>query len=178
MTEEKKTYDKPLNYETMIYVGREFVRKFDNEDGTVTKSYKYKFKKHESSQFATNFWAYETTKGADKLEEGEVFDVGFVLKDNPKGDKPMRMAKFFGKPKEQQPSEKFTPGVEVNEWVKKIEANKDGFLKMFGNEGGEELFIKWSQLPEKCETDIFVGKDRQYLMDVYMMVLAHLNDVI
>jgi hypothetical protein len=97
MAEEKQ----PLKYsESLIYVGKEFHRKFDNEDKTVTKSYKYMFKLTDESQFPNRFWGYDTTKGADALEEGERYVVAFVEKPNPKGDSPIKNARMFIKASE------------------------------------------------------------------------------
>jgi hypothetical protein len=96
MTENQEK--QPLQYATMAYIGRQFVRKFNNDDGTVTKSYKYQFKDNENQQYPNNFWGYDTTKGSDMLEDGERYTIGFINKPNTQGDKPLKIARFFGKP--------------------------------------------------------------------------------
>lgn len=101
-----------LQYEEAIYTGREYKRSFHNDDGSVTKSYAYQFKTSEEQQWPIRYWGYDTTKGAEELVEGEVFTIGFVNKPNPRGDKPLRVAKFFGKPNRTQGS---TPNVAQNE---------------------------------------------------------------
>jgi hypothetical protein len=53
------------------------------------------FKRREEDQFPTRFWGYDTTKGADSLEEGESFVVAYVENSNPKGDKPIKGARMF-----------------------------------------------------------------------------------
>jgi len=102
MSEEQKTEYKEgrLSYITLLYVGKEYVKTFDNEDGTQTKSYKYMFKQNSDDPYSKNLWGYDTTKGADILEEGDTYTIGYIEKPNPKGDTPMKIARFFGIPKD------------------------------------------------------------------------------
>lgn len=96
MTEDKQ----PLQYVTMTYIGKEATQKFPARDGKPeVTGYKYKFKRNQDDQFSNNFWGTSDTKGANILNELGVFTIGYVEKANPKGDKPMKMAKYFGLPK-------------------------------------------------------------------------------
>lgn len=69
---------KQLQYFSGTYMGRQFSKKFDNEDGTSTKSYRLEFKETENSQYTTKVWAYDNTKGFELLEEGNLYTVGYV----------------------------------------------------------------------------------------------------
>jgi len=93
MAEEKQK----LQYVTMTYVGKTFTKDF----GEGNKGYKYHFKENMDQQYPKNFWGSNTTKGADILDEGKEFTIGFVHKANPKGDSPLSMARFFGEPQQQ-----------------------------------------------------------------------------
>lgn len=172
-----------LLYQTLIYIGKEYKRKFDNDDGTVTKSYSYLFKENESQQFPIRFWGYDTTKGADELVEGDEFVIGFVEKPNPKGDRPIKSARFFGKPdadkqqsqytsKPQQPtptekgdtSHRGTEGGgiphELNSWASDLLQNAEDFKASFivaepyDNAQNIVKFLEWIQSGD-AETEYF-----------------------
>ncbi|HDL50759.1 MAG TPA: hypothetical protein ENG37_01945 [Firmicutes bacterium] len=101
MVENKKS-NTPLKYLNGYYIGKEYKKTFDNEDGTKTKSFRYKFQVNsgeETKELA--FWGYDITKGVDTLEgqEGELFAIGFMETENDKGDYPIKKMRFIGKPK-------------------------------------------------------------------------------
>lgn len=81
-----------LQYVDLIYVGKEYHKTF--EDGA--KGYKYLFKENKNQQYPKKFWGSETTKGADILQEGGRFKIGYKNKDNPQGEYPIKVAMFFG----------------------------------------------------------------------------------
>jgi hypothetical protein len=108
-----------LQYVTQIYIGKYFNKKFENQrEGGTTISYKYKFKNHLDDQYSNYFWGYDHTTGAETLVEGELFVIGYIESPNPRGDKPIKGVKFFGKPDNTQKAvantvQKTYPGVKM-----------------------------------------------------------------
>jgi len=109
MNEEKVQDKQSLKYMTLTYVGKDAVKKFKNEGQPDTISYKYKFKQNEEDQYTKNFWGYDTTKGAEILVELEAFTIGYIEGDNPKGDQPIKKARFFGEPREEDTKQEPSP---------------------------------------------------------------------
>jgi hypothetical protein len=87
-----------LKYKDSIYVGKEFnkiVKGKDKEGNpTESKSYVYKFKDNLDLEFPMKFWGFDTTKGADKLEEGSTYRIGYVTFPNSHGTE-SKSARFF-----------------------------------------------------------------------------------
>jgi hypothetical protein len=153
-------------FDVAYFIGKQWVKTFKNEDGTETKSYKYQFKLKTDSQFATNYWGYDSTKGADQLQEGNLYSIGFTTQQNRTyTDKTMRLAKWFGTPaadakpkitelnkKPEQPkavpaaehkAQVKLPAVEPKipdslkgEWLTKLKVNSIGFLSAFASPDG------------------------------------------
>ena len=193
--EVKKKYDKPLVNDTLMYVGREYHKTFDNDDGSKTKSYKYKFKKTEQDQYPHVFWGYDTTKGAETLDEGEFFFIGYVEKPIvvEGKDRVLKSAKFFSLVEEESvtssPSKEVKEVVEddpIKAWIAKLEPNKEGFLAEFTTSDGFDKFLEWAGT-DKCETKFFEAlrqtnmSDEDYkarVKSVYDIVINTLNEVI
>lgn len=96
MTEEKQ---KSLIYQDGIYVGKIWKKDFPpDEQGNIAKSYQYQFQVGDK---VWNFWGYGTTKGVDKLIEGNTVTIGYVTKDIG-DDRIIKQARFFGEPREQK----------------------------------------------------------------------------
>lgn len=89
----------PLKYTNGTYIGKEFKKKFVNDDGTVTKSFKMQFLVGNKTW---NFWSYDKTKGFENLEEGEDYSIGYIEKDNPQGEMPIKVARYYGEPRQSQ----------------------------------------------------------------------------
>jgi hypothetical protein len=152
MSEEKPK----LKYTTMTYVGKEWKKTFDNDDGSKTKSYKVNFKVNpDSDGYPVSFWAYDNTKGFESLEEGEKYSIGFVEKENPKGDKPIKNAKWFGEPSKDSTSN--SPSTNTKDF--------DAFLKQYmANEG--EMVVS------KAALSYFANKYE----DEYVAIAKYLSD--
>lgn len=182
MTEYK---DKLLYANDLIYVGKEYTRTFDN-DGDKVKGYKFLFKENENQQYPKRFWGTETTKGADELEEGERYVIGYVEKPITVNgnDAKLRSARFFGKPKQntqEQQSVSEKPGIKLNNSIKEatqnitqrnkiVEGNEqlksladecvklgNQFLNTF--EGKYKDFYHWVEDAESVGTDYFAKSD-------------------
>lgn len=195
---EKKEEKQPLQYIQLMYVGKEYTRTFDN-NGVKTKGYKYKFKKSPEDQWARNVWGTDTTKGADTLEEGEFYTIGFIPKPSPQDStKNMMIGRFFAKIDE---AEKIADSTieqtereeisreksEIDIWLDKIEPNKEGFLNAFYTTNGYEKFKEWVNT-DKCETSYFRILRESGLLDekgyeaaissVYNKAIARFNETI
>ena len=99
INDEQKDEDK-LQYINLTYIGKDYMKDFQNEDGITNKSYKYKFKQSMDDQYTRNFWGYSDTKGVELLKDGEMFCVGFKEAPNPKGEAPLKKVRWFGAPKQ------------------------------------------------------------------------------
>ncbi|MDX1699770.1 MAG: hypothetical protein R3250_04080 [Melioribacteraceae bacterium] len=81
---------KPLQYFEGYYVGKVFTTDFGNGN----KGYKFMFKVNPTDKYEKNFFASNTTKGYDILEEGNQYKIGYV--EAPSGQYTIKKARFFG----------------------------------------------------------------------------------
>ena len=88
-----------LKYEDLTYIGKDYNGEgsfTDKKTGEVKlyKKYTYKFKKNMDDQWDRKFYGFDNTKGADSLEEGNVYRIGYTVFQNNHGTE-SKSAKFF-----------------------------------------------------------------------------------
>lgn len=168
--------NQPLLFMDLYYIGKLFNKNVQKRDGTVSKSYKYMFKRNmDTDQYSINFWGFDTTKGVDTLVEGDMTRIGYVEIPNRQGDKPLKGARFFGKSEAKEPTPKPAPQKQdfnnknasaiVNtpaevipeQWILMPEfaqfvddaaRNGDGFISAFGEKYSAE-FVDWIRNPDE-----------------------------
>jgi len=179
---------KPLQFVELTYIGKAYTKTFTRDDKSQVKGYKYMFKKSESDEFTKNFWGFEDTKGVEHLVEGELASIGYVEKPNPKGDKPIKSVKWFGKVREItqetlapvntiklrgietnkftiQPAKEgeYKPPLALVEWLQVVEQNAKVLKDTYGN--NIPAFSAWL-MTEDCDTDYFIKwKEKEDLID-------------
>jgi hypothetical protein len=75
MEEEQK---KPLEIIKGVYLGKEFKSK-GNKNGKDWTKYQVSIKKNQTDQYAVKLGAFATTKGLDKIQEGDFVKAGYKL---------------------------------------------------------------------------------------------------
>jgi hypothetical protein len=162
-----------LKYEELTYMGKKFGKTFNNDDGSVTKSYKYMFKRNENDKFDINFWGYDNTKGLEHLEEGGLVGIKYVEKENKQGGSPIKLVRWFQEkgqaqvtPKQQEPKqnvqqatqESVTTQSSLNPLLKAFAdeclAAGNGFHSSVGADPA--TFYQWLNETENCELHYFV----------------------
>lgn len=162
MTEQKA----PLKYVNGTYTGKEFKKKFSNDDGSVTKSFKMKFQ-IEGKDWT--FWSYDTTKGYDNLEEGEDYSIGYIEKENPQGEMPIKVARFFGEPRPEQQQQKQST-TSAQPMPQQSSKDKYGLDREDSIESGQAINMTNAQVTSHPE---FQGKiDEETFVETYFKNLA------